>query len=87
MPFTSQEFLAYVEGASVHADAHPRGRALDNVFVKRLWRSEKYEEIYLQDYVDGMEAWAELHRYFVFYNTERRHQSTGRRTPADAHLG
>ena len=59
-----------------------RGRALDNVFVERLWRSVKYEDIYIR----GYEAVPELHRglgrYFAFYNDERPHQSLGYRTPA-----
>lgn len=85
--FTSQEFVACVEGAGVRVSMDGRGRALDNVFVERLWRSVKYEEIYLRDYADGSEAWRGLHRYFAFYNTERRHQSLGRRTPAEVHFG
>jgi putative transposase len=85
--FTSQEVLACVEGAGVRISMDGRGRALDNVFVERLWRSVKYEEIYLRDYADGAEAWSGLNRYFAFYNTERRHQSLGRRTPAEVHFG
>ncbi len=85
--FTSQEFLAGVEGAGVRVSMDGRGRALDNIFVERRWRSVKYEESYLRDDADGTEAWQGLHRYFVFYNTERRHQSLGRRTPADVHFG
>jgi len=85
--FTSQEVLACVEGAGVRISMDGRGRALDNVFVERLWRSVKYEEIYLRDYADGAEAWHGLHQYFAFYNTERRHQSLGRRTPAEVHFG
>ncbi|MDI3461588.1 MAG: Mobile element protein [Nitrospira sp.] len=85
--FTSQEFVACVEGAGVRVSMDGRGRALDNVFVERLWRRVKYEEIYLRDYADGSEAWRGLHRYFAFYNTDRRHQSLGRRTPAEVHFG
>ena len=76
--FTSQEFLACVEGAGVRVSMDGRGRAQDNVFVERLWRSVKYEAIYLQDYADRVEAWAWLHQYVVSYNTERRHQNLGR---------
>lgn len=85
--YTSQEFLACAEGAGVHVSMDGRDRALDNVFVGRLWRSVKYEEVYLRDYAGGAEAWRGFHRYFAFYNTECRHQSLGRRTPADAHFG
>jgi len=62
-----------------------RGRALDNVFVERLWRTVKYEHIYLYDYdyVPALEAG--LDGYFQFYNHERPHQSLGYRTPAEVH--
>ena len=59
-----------------------RGRALDNVFVERLWRRVKYEEVYLQDYADGWEAERSLGLYFEFYCGERIHQALGYRTPA-----
>ena len=64
-----------------------RGRVMDNIFIERLWRSFKYEEIYLRDYADGIEARRGLDRYFRFYNTERQHQSLGNRTPADWYYG
>ena len=59
-----------------------RGRALDNVFVERLWRSVKYEEVYLREYNTVREARQGLQRYFGFYNDERLHQALGYRTPA-----
>ena len=59
-----------------------RGRALDNVFVERLWRSVKYEEVYLKDYASVTDARVQLGRYFTFYNHERPHQSLAYRTPA-----
>jgi putative transposase len=62
-----------------------RGRALDNVFVDRLWRSVKYEEVYLHDYGTVPNARAGLGRYFHFYNHERPHQALGYRTPADVY--
>jgi len=52
-----------------------RGRVDDNIFVERLWRSVKYEEVYLRDYADGREAWAGLDAYVRFYNDERPHQA------------
>jgi putative transposase len=58
-----------------------RGRVIDNVFIERLWRSVKYEEVYLKDYVDGWQADASLAAYFRFYNRERIHQALGYRTP------
>jgi putative transposase len=60
-----------------------RGRALDNVFVERLWRSVKYEEVYLKDHADGWEAQQSLARYFEFYCQRRIHQALGCRTLAE----
>ena len=85
--FTSEEFTGKLQGAGIRISMDGRGRALDNVMVERLWRSVKYEEIYLRDYADGGEAWSGLRRYFPFYNTERRHQGLGRKTPAEVHFG
>ena len=59
-----------------------RGRALDNIFVERLWRSVKYEDVHLKGYSSVMELMLGLTEYFVFYNDERPHQSLGNRTPA-----
>ena len=58
-----------------------KGRWVDNVFVERLWRSVKYEEVYLRAYDSISDACASLGRYFAFYNSKRRHQSLDRRTP------
>ena len=62
-----------------------RGRALDNVFIERLWRSVKYEDIYLRDYSDGHDLHRGLARCFRFYNHERPHSSLGNSTPARCH--
>ena len=83
--FTSEDFTGRLEKAGVRISMDGRGRALDNVFIERLWRSVKDEEIYLRDYSDGSEARKGLGRYFRFYNTERRHQALGRRTPAQVY--
>ena len=80
--FTAAAFTARLESAGVAISMDGRGRALDNVFVERLWRSVKYEEVYLKDYRDGWEAQASLARYFRFYCDERVHQALGYRTPA-----
>jgi transposase InsO family protein len=64
-----------------------RGRALDNVFVERLWRSVKYEEVYSHDYATVTEAILGLKKYFLFYNTERQHQSLDYRTPQEVYEG
>ena len=57
----------------------------DNVFIERLWRSVKYEDVYLRDYADGHALHAGLERYFRFYNNERPHSALGNRTPATYH--
>lgn len=64
-----------------------RGRALDNIFVERLWRTVKYEHVYLQDRHTVQETWLGLKDFFHFYNHDRLHQSLGYRTPADVYLG
>jgi putative transposase len=81
--FTAAAFTSRLESRGVAISMDGRGRAIDNVFIERLWRSVKYEEVYLKDYVDGWEAEASLAAYFRFYNHERIHQSLGYRTPAD----
>ena len=64
-----------------------RGRALDNVFVERLWRSVKYEEVYLKEYVNGQDAHDGLRAYFEFYNQDRPHQALNNRTPQQVYEG
>ncbi len=59
-----------------------RGRALDNVFTERLWRSVKHEEVYLNEYASPRDALSGISRYFAFYNVERPHQSLAYQTPA-----
>jgi putative transposase len=83
--FTSREFTGILLDAEVRISMDGRGRALDNVFVERLWRSVKYEEVYLNDYASVAEAEARIRRYFEFYNRERLHQSLGYRTPYEVH--
>ena len=83
--FTAAAFTARLETAR-RGDQHGwPWPGLDNVFIERLWRSVKYEEVYLKDYADGWEAEASLAAYFRFYNEERIHQSLGYRTPADVY--
>jgi len=67
------------QGISISMDG--RGRWMDNVFIERLWRSVKYEDVYLKAYDSVGEARRELKTYFEFYNHKRRHQSLDRRTP------
>jgi putative transposase len=80
--FTAAAFTGRLESAGVAVSMDGRGRALDNVFVERLWRSVKYEDIYIRGYEAVPELDRGLGRYFVFYNDERPHQSLGYRTPA-----
>jgi putative transposase len=79
--FTSHAFTDRLEAAGVQISMDGRGRALDNVFVERLWRTVKYEEVYLRDYGSAAEARTSLGAYFRFYNHERPHQALGYRTP------
>jgi putative transposase len=83
--FTSQAFTRRLEQAAIRISWDGRGRALDNVFVERLWRSVKYEEVYLHDYETVPEAVHQLGRYFRFYNQERPHQALAYRTPAQVY--
>jgi putative transposase len=80
--FTSQDFTGRLERQGIRISMDGRGRAIDNVFIERLWRSLKYEEVYLKDYADIAEALSNLKVYFDLYNYERPHQSLGYRTPA-----
>jgi putative transposase len=80
--FTRREFTRRLESAAVAISMDGRGRALDNVFVERLWRSVKYEEVYLHEYATGAECYAGLRAYLRFYCEERPHQALGYRTPA-----
>jgi len=83
--FTARAFTAGVERAGAQVSMDGRGRCLDNVFVERLWRSVKYEDVYLRGYESVPDLERGLAAYFRFYNHERLHQSLGYRTPADVH--
>ena len=85
--FTSAPFQAPLLAAQVRLSMDGRGRAFDNIFVERLWRSVKYEEVYLKDYRNVAEACAGLAQYFLFYNEQRIHQSLDYRTPHNVHFG
>jgi putative transposase len=84
--FTAQAFTACLETADIRISMDGRGRALDNIFVERLWRSVKYEDIYLKDYASVAELEVGLQHYFRFYNQQRSHQSLDYRTPAEVHF-
>lgn len=85
--FTSEEFTGKLLANGIRISMDSRGRALDNIFVERLWRSVKYEDVYLKGYQTVPETQEGLMRYFLFYNTERYHQSLGYQTPAAVHFG
>lgn len=84
--FTSDQFTKRLLTHKVEISMDGRGRALDNVFVERLWRTVKYEEIYLKDYESVREAVDSLQRFFLFYNRERIHQSLDYQTPAEVYF-
>jgi putative transposase len=85
--FTSGGWTGRLAAAQVKISMDGRGRCFDNIFVERLWRSVKYEEVYLKDYGDRAEADRSLAGYFEFYNHERIHQGLDWRTPAEVHYG
>ncbi len=86
MQFTSNEFTSRLKSADIRISWDGRGRALDNIFVERLWRSVKYEEVYSKDYQSVPDAVRNLDRYFTFYNHERLHQALDYQTPAQVYL-
>jgi len=79
-------FRALPTEAEIRISMDGRGRFLDNIFVERLWRTVKYEEIYLKDYATVPAAYDGIGAYFGFYNTERPHQSLDYRTPYEVHF-
>jgi len=84
--FTAAAFTGRLLAAGVKVSRDGKGRCLDNVFVERLWRTVKYEDVYLRCYETVPELTKGLQRYFPFYNEERPHQSLGYRTPAQVYL-
>jgi putative transposase len=85
--FTSEDFTTPLRDRGIAISMDGKGRCLDNVFVERLWRSVKYEEVYLHAYADVAEARAGIGRYLAFYNDERAHQALGYQTPAAFYRG
>lgn len=81
--FTSKAFTGLLKSHGIKISMDGKGRALDNIFVERLWRSVKYECVYLHSWEDVKTAKEELSSYFRFYNSERPHQSLDYRTPKD----
>jgi putative transposase len=83
--FTSQQYLQLLQDAQIKISMDSKGRALDNIFTERLWRTVKYEEVYLHDYTSPKEARHQLSNYFDFYNHKRLHQALDYQTPAEVY--
>lgn len=79
--FTSEAYTGLLKENNIQISMDGKGRAIDNIFIERLWRSVKYEHLYLHVYEDGLSLYKGLQRYFSFYNGERRHQSLNYETP------
>jgi putative transposase len=84
--FTSPQYIALLEQATVRISMDGKGRALDNIFTERLWRTVKYEEVYLHSYLSPKEARQGRTRYLDFYNHGRLHQALAYRTPAEVYF-
>jgi putative transposase len=85
--FTSAQYIGRLAGAGIQISMDGKGRALDNIFTERFWRSIKYEEVYLHSYTSPKEARQGISRYMNFYNHERLHQALAYRTPAEVYRG
>lgn len=85
--FTSDRYLELFQDRGVQISMDGRGRALDNIFTERLWRSVKYEEVYLHDYRSPREVRQRISHYLRFYNEQRPHQSLDYQTPAEVYHG
>lgn len=83
--FTSDAFVDTLLDQDILVSMAGKGRATDNVFIERLWRSVKYEDVYLKSYSDGQSLFAGLQTYFQFYNTQRPHQHLAKLTPAEVY--
>ena len=83
--FTSNVFTGLLKEYGINISMNGKGRCHDNIFVERLWRTVKQEEVYLHDYMTVLEAEQNIAKYFEFYNKERRHQSLGYETPMDVY--
>lgn len=84
--FTSPQYLQLLSAAGMQISMDGKGRALDNVFVERLWRTVRYEEAWLRGYTSPREARQRLSTYFMFYNEARPHQAPWYRTPAETYF-
>jgi putative transposase len=83
--YTCGDFIEMLKSADIQISMDGKGRAFDNIMVERLWRTLKYEEVYLRDYTDFYTAQDYLGNYILYYNQERRHSSLGKRTPSEVY--
>ena len=86
-PFTGFAFTGRLRAAGVQISMDGRGRCMDNIFIERLWRSLKYEAVYLHDLADGFQARRVIGEWIDFYNADRPHSALGGKTPAEAYRG
>lgn len=86
MQYTSDAFIGILLANGIRISMDAKGRAFDNTFNERLWRTVKYEEVYLRDYVSAREEKENLTRYFKFYNFERHHQDLDYKKPAEIYF-
>lgn len=84
--FTAQDYISILKSNEIQISMDGRGRCFDNIFTERLWRTVKYEEVYLKDYEGFYEAEESLDEYFLFYNNERPHQALDYQTPAEIYF-
>jgi putative transposase len=84
--FTSLDFTGKLQDHGIRISMDGRGRAYDNIFIERLWRTVKYEDVYVKNYESLSGALEGLRRYFTVYNNKRLHQSLGYRTPREVHF-
>lgn len=84
--YTSEAFTDVLNSHEIRISMDGKGRAIDNIFIERLWRTVKYEFVYLNPATDGAELYRGLQEYFTFYNCSRHHQSLGYRTPEQVHF-
>lgn len=84
--YTSDAHIKVLTDNGIQISMDGKGRAIDNIFIERLWRTVKYEDVYLQAYTDGISLYRGLKKYFEFYNNERYHQSLGYATPAQRYF-
>lgn len=85
--FTSKKFTSILEDKDIKISMDGRGRVFDNIFVERLWRTVKQEEVYIHEYKDGIDAYLSLENYFQFYNQERLHSTLGYSPPSEIYYG